>query len=98
VQHHRSSVAKEWACGIRRSRHWLGALLGDLLVRLPSASGQGNGRGRSIPFEVDNGHELSDLNHFDLLNHPAVYEQLRAWLSRGQGGLRGQGRPLDMAG
>jgi len=61
----------------------LGALLGDLLVRLPSASGKGNGRGRSIPFEVDNGHELSGLNHFDLLNHPAVYEQLRAWISRG---------------
>ncbi len=58
----------------------LGALLGDLLVRLPSASGKGNGRGRSIPFEVDKGHELSGLNHFDLLNHPAVYEQIRAWI------------------
>jgi pimeloyl-ACP methyl ester carboxylesterase len=61
----------------------LGALLGDLLVRLPSASGKGNGRGRSIPFEVDNGHQLSGLNHFDLLNHPAAYEQLRTWISRG---------------
>ena len=60
----------------------LGALLGDLLVRLPSASGKGNGRGRSIPFEVDNGHELNGLNHFDLLNHPGVYEQLRTWISR----------------
>jgi pimeloyl-ACP methyl ester carboxylesterase len=60
----------------------LGSMLGDLLVRMPSASGRGNGRGRSIPFEVDNGHELSGLTHFDLLNHPAVYEQLRTWLTR----------------
>jgi pimeloyl-ACP methyl ester carboxylesterase len=60
----------------------LGALLGDLLVRLPSASGRGGGRGRRIDFEAGNGHELSGLTHFDLLNHPAVYEQLRAWISR----------------
>jgi len=60
----------------------LGALIGDLFVRLPSASGRGNGRGRSIPFEVDNGHELAGLTHFDLLNHPAVYEQMRTWITR----------------
>ncbi len=60
----------------------LGALLGDLLVRVPSASGRGTGKGRRIPFEVDNGHELSGVNHFDLLNHPAVYEQLRTWIMR----------------
>jgi pimeloyl-ACP methyl ester carboxylesterase len=60
----------------------LGHLVGDLLVRIPSASGRGNGTGRRIPFEVDNGRELAGLNHFDLLNHPAVYEQLRAWLAR----------------
>ena len=60
----------------------VGALLGDLLVRLPSSSGRGDGRGRSIPFEVENGRELTGLTHFDLLNHPAVYEQLRAWITR----------------
>ncbi len=60
----------------------LGAWLGDLLVRMPSSSGQGTGKGRRIPFEVDNGHELSGINHFDLLNHPAVYEQLRTWITR----------------
>ena len=48
----------------------------------PSSSGRGNGRGRSIPFEVENGRELTGLTHFDLLNHPAVYEQLRAWITR----------------
>jgi pimeloyl-ACP methyl ester carboxylesterase len=60
----------------------LGNLLGDLLVRMPSASGRGNGKGRRIPFEVDNGHELPGLNHFDLLNHPAVYAQIRTWILR----------------
>ena len=42
----------------------------------------GAGRGRRVPFEVDNGCELTGVNHFDLLNHPAVYEQLRAWIVR----------------
>ncbi len=60
----------------------LGTLVGDLLVRMPSASGRGSGKGRSIPFEVDNGKELSGLTHFDLLNHPAVYDQLRKWITR----------------
>jgi hypothetical protein len=56
------------------------ALIGDLLVRYPSASG--NGRRRRIPFEIDNGLHLGRATHFDLLNHPAVYEQLRKWLKR----------------
>jgi pimeloyl-ACP methyl ester carboxylesterase len=60
----------------------LGRAIGDLLVRLPSASGRGSGRGRRIPFEVDCGCELDGLNHFDLLGHPAVYDQLHRWLSR----------------
>ncbi|MGO9957613.1 MAG: esterase/lipase family protein [Solirubrobacteraceae bacterium] len=64
----------------------LGTLAGDLFVRTPSASGRGEGGGRVIPFEVDNGAELSGLNHFDLLNHPAVYEQIRAWIMRTQAG------------
>jgi pimeloyl-ACP methyl ester carboxylesterase len=64
----------------------LGTVLGDLLVRAPSASGRGNGRGRRIPFEADHGHELSGLTHFDLLNHPAVYAQIRTWLVRSPSG------------
>jgi pimeloyl-ACP methyl ester carboxylesterase len=63
-------------------REPFGRVLGDLLVRLPSASGAGREGGRSIPFEVDNGRHLSGLTHFDLLNHPAVYDQLKAWLTR----------------
>jgi pimeloyl-ACP methyl ester carboxylesterase len=55
-------------------------IVGDLLVQYPSASGQG--RKRRIPFEIDNGRHLGGAHHFDLLNHPAVYEQMRAWLTR----------------
>lgn len=60
----------------------VGSLIGDLLVRMPSASGRGSGKGRRIPFEVDNGHELTGPNHIDLLCHPAVYRQLRSWIER----------------
>jgi pimeloyl-ACP methyl ester carboxylesterase len=57
----------------------VGRLMGDLLVRYPSASGKG--RRRRIPFELDNGMYLGGATHFDLLNHPSVYEQLRTWLA-----------------
>jgi pimeloyl-ACP methyl ester carboxylesterase len=59
----------------------LGAVAGDLLVRVASASGRGDGRGRHIPFAAANGVELTGLNHFDLLHHPLVYSELRRWLS-----------------
>jgi pimeloyl-ACP methyl ester carboxylesterase len=68
--------------GAQLNRNPLGALIGDLFVRMPSASGRGSGRGRRIPFAVDHGRELAGLTHFDLLNHPAVYDQLRAWLAQ----------------
>jgi PGAP1-like protein len=58
------------------------ALVGDLLVRFPSASGRG--RRRQVPFDMDNGVHLGGLNHFQLLNHPAVYGQIQSWLARSQ--------------
>jgi len=58
----------------------LATLAGDLLVRFPSASGRG--AKRRIPFEIDNGAHVGGLHHFQLLNHPAVYEQVRKWLTR----------------
>jgi len=59
--------------------HPAARVVGDLLVQFASASG--NGPRRRIPFEVDNGCHVGGINHFQLLNHPAVYEQLRRWLS-----------------
>ena len=64
----------------REQNGMLGRAMGDLLVRYPSASGAG--RGRRIPFELDNGLHVGGATHFHLLNHPAVYEQLRTWLVR----------------
>jgi pimeloyl-ACP methyl ester carboxylesterase len=60
--------------------HPLGSLLGDMLVRFPSASGRG--RHRCIPFEI--GHHVGGANHLQLLNHPAVYDQIRAWVEDDQ--------------
>jgi pimeloyl-ACP methyl ester carboxylesterase len=62
----------------RRPGDPLGLVLGDLLVRYPSAAGAG--RRRRIPFAIEDGHHVGGVTHFDLLNHPAVYEQIRAWL------------------
>ena len=64
-----------------RSRHHpLGHLLGDALVRFPSASGRGAPLARRIPFRDEHGRHLGPLSHLRLLNHPAVYAQLRRWL------------------
>jgi pimeloyl-ACP methyl ester carboxylesterase len=64
----------------RSARHPLGRLIGDWLVLEPSASGRS--RTRRIPFLVEDGAHLGGTNHIALLNHPAVYERLRTWLSR----------------
>jgi pimeloyl-ACP methyl ester carboxylesterase len=68
-----------------------GSLVGDLLVRYPSASG--SGRKRRLPFDVDNGMHLGGANHFQLLNHPAVYDQIVSWLA-GRGSAAPDSRTL----
>lgn len=60
--------------------HAVGLLVGDSLVRPRSAAGRG--RSRRIPFESAHGLTLTGLHHFDLLNHPSIYEKLLEWLSR----------------
>jgi pimeloyl-ACP methyl ester carboxylesterase len=62
----------------RSPRHPVGRLLGDILVLVPSATGQG--RTRRIPFQAEHGHHVSPAHHIALLNHPKVYERLREWL------------------
>lgn len=65
---------------VTRDRHHpFGHLVGDLMVRYPSASG--SNRHRNIPFELEHGAHVGGINHFDLLNHPTVYEHLHRWLS-----------------
>ena len=68
----------------RSPRHPLAQLLGDTLVRLPSASGCGAPVARRVPFRDEHGHHVGDMSHLRLLHHPAVYAQLRAWLDLGR--------------
>ncbi|MCW2990652.1 MAG: hypothetical protein JWM73_1246, partial [Solirubrobacterales bacterium] len=60
--------------------HPLGRLLGDVMVLVPSASGRS--RTRRLGFRDEDGRHLGGVHHLALLNHPQVYAQLRAWLSR----------------
>lgn len=62
----------------RDAAHPLGYVLGDLLVRLPSASGQG--AARRVQFDLGSDSHLGGLHHFDLLHHPRIYEQMRRWI------------------
>jgi pimeloyl-ACP methyl ester carboxylesterase len=63
----------------RSPQHPLGRLLGDVLVLVPSASGKS--RTRRIGFRDEHGHHVGGTHHLALLNHPEVYERLRAWLA-----------------
>jgi pimeloyl-ACP methyl ester carboxylesterase len=64
----------------RSERHPIGRLLGDALVLSPSASGRS--RARRIGFRDEDGFTLGGAHHLALLNHRAVYEQLRTWLAQ----------------
>jgi hypothetical protein len=65
----------------RDPHHPLGHLVGDLLVRFPSACGRG-ADGQRMPFHIDNGHHAGGLTHFHVLNNADVYRQIHAWLER----------------
>ncbi|NYJ04100.1 lipase family alpha/beta hydrolase [Petropleomorpha daqingensis] len=54
-------------------------LLGDLLVPPRSALGD-TGDDDRLAFPPDHVHRIGGLTHFDLLNHPLVYEQIHCWL------------------
>jgi pimeloyl-ACP methyl ester carboxylesterase len=60
-------------------RHPVARLVGDFLVLEASASGRA--RDRRVPFEAEHGMVVGGAHHIALLNHPAVYEQLRDWLA-----------------
>ena len=64
----------------RESDAPMGRLFGDWLVLSSSAWASG-GRGQRLRFPVDNYRHYGGASHFDLLNHPAIYEQLSRWLT-----------------
>lgn len=59
--------------------HPMGVLLGDMIVRLPSAAGHAPEPARRIPFS--SGHVFSGMNHLHLTNHPDVYKAIRNYLT-----------------
>ena len=59
--------------------HPVARLVGDFLVLQDSASGRS--RTRRIPFDAEHGLVIGGTHHIALLNHPAVYERLRDWLT-----------------
>jgi pimeloyl-ACP methyl ester carboxylesterase len=60
-------------------RHPVGRMIGDVLVLAPSAAGRS--RTRRLGFRDEDGRHVGGTHHLALLNHPVVYEQLRAWLA-----------------
>ena len=62
--------------------HPVGALVGDLMVR--AASGTGQGKRRQI--EATNVRVLGGRRHFDLLHDPEVLDQVMTWLTTSSAG------------
>jgi len=53
-------------------------VVGDLFVLRPSAWAQR--RGERLRFPVEHYQHVGAANHLELLNHPAIYEQIRRWM------------------
>lgn len=56
-------------------------MVGDLLVRLGSATGQHRDDLKRLHIKPDNCRIFHSMNHFDLLDDPAVQEQILTWLA-----------------
>lgn len=61
--------------------HPIGQLIGDVLVRLPSAAGFAPEQSRRVPFH--SGRVIGGAHHLELMNHPQVYAEIRRWLAEG---------------
>jgi pimeloyl-ACP methyl ester carboxylesterase len=57
----------------------VGRLIGDLLVL--RASAWAHSRGERMRFAIEHYYHVGSANHFDLLNHPAIYAQIVRWLT-----------------
>jgi pimeloyl-ACP methyl ester carboxylesterase len=58
----------------------VGRIIGDLLVLPPSAWAH-DGRGKRMRFPIEHYYHLGKASHFDLLNHPAIFDQMRRCLA-----------------
>ena len=57
----------------------VGRIIGDLLVLRSSAWAQ-ESRTKRLRFPVEHYYHVGSANHFDLLNHPAIFDQMRRCL------------------
>jgi len=64
----------------KRSTAMRNRLLGDGLVPVNSALGRHDNARLNLKFRPENQVVLHGLNHLDLLNNSAVYQQIRSWL------------------
>lgn len=71
----------------RDPQHPVGRLVGDGLVRHPSASGAATTERVALAFS--NGAHLGGVSHLSLLNHPDVYPHLLRWLAAAPGSVDG---------
>jgi pimeloyl-ACP methyl ester carboxylesterase len=55
-------------------------LVGDLLVLRQSAWAHAR-HGERLQFPVEHYRHVGGVNHFAVLNHPAIYDQIRCWLT-----------------
>jgi hypothetical protein len=58
----------------------VGRIVGDMLVLRASAWAH-DGRGHPMRFPIENYRHIGGANHFELLNHPLVYEQIYRWMT-----------------
>jgi hypothetical protein len=54
-------------------------IIGDLLVL--QASAWANQGGQRLRFPVEHYSHFGRINHFELLNHPAIYGQIHRWMA-----------------
>ena len=64
-----------------RASRVLTDFLGDGLVPVDSALGRHKDPQRTLSFSKSQQWVAYGVSHFDLLNHPAVYERIRRWLT-----------------
>jgi len=57
----------------------MGRAVGDLLVLRASAWHQR--KGERLRFAIEHYHHVGGAHHFELLNHPAIYGQIRRWMA-----------------
>lgn len=69
------------------SRNPVSRMLGDMLVRVPSATGVHANPARTLDIPPAQRRVFMGLNHFELLRRPEVCEQVERWLTEGAEGV-----------